>query len=95
MILEKAPVMVHVLYHTARSFNELKQRSLTVSAPVCFDYFNNQTYLQRVAHQLFARIQSRIIIPAIRAFPLSQVTEAHSRIESRQTMGAVVLTAEK
>jgi len=75
--------------------NDLKRRSLTVSAPVCFDYFDNQTYLQRVSHQLFAKIQSRIIIPAIKAFPLSQVTEAHNRIESRQTMGAVVLTAGK
>ena len=75
--------------------NVLKQRSLTVSAPVCFDYFDDQTYLQRVSHQLFARIQSRIIIPAIKEFPLSQVTEAHNRIESRQTMGAVVLTTEK
>jgi NADPH:quinone reductase-like Zn-dependent oxidoreductase len=47
--------------------------------------------LQRLSHQLFAKIQSHIIIPAIEAFPLSQVTEAHNRIESRQTMGAVVL----
>jgi len=71
--------------------NVLKQRSLTVSAPVCFDYFDDRTYLQRLAHQLFAKIQSRMIIPAIEAFPLSQATEAHNRIESRQNMGAVVL----
>ncbi len=71
--------------------NVLKRRSLTVSAPVCFDYFNDQTYLQRISHQLFAKIQSHVITPAIEAFPLSQVTEAHNRIESRQTMGAVVL----
>ena len=72
--------------------NVLKQRSLTVSVPVCFDYFNNRPYLQRLAHQLFAKIQNRTIIPAIEAFPLSQATKAHHRIESRQTMGAVVLT---
>jgi NADPH2:quinone reductase len=72
--------------------NVLKQRSLTVSAPVCFDYFNDRPYLQRLAHQLFAKIQSRMIVPAIQAFPLSRATEAHNRIESRQTMGAVVLT---
>jgi NADPH2:quinone reductase len=69
----------------------LKQRSLTVSAPVCFDYFDDRPYLQRLAHQLFAKIQSRIIIPAIEAFPLSQAADAHHKIESRQTMGAVVL----
>ena len=72
--------------------NVLKQRSLTVSAPVCFDYFDDRPYLQRLAHQLFAKIQNHTIIPAIEAFPLSQATEAHHRIESRQTMGAVVLT---
>jgi NADPH2:quinone reductase len=70
----------------------LKQRSLTVSAPVCFDYFDDRPYLQRLAHQLFAKIQNRMIIPAIEAFPLIQATEAHHRIESRQTMGGVVLT---
>ena len=72
--------------------NMLKQRSLTVSAPVCFDYFDDRPYLQRLAHQLFAKIQNHTIIPAIEAFPLSQATEAHHRIESRQNMGAVVLT---
>lgn len=53
---------------------------------------STRPYLQRLAHQLFAKIQNRMIIPAIEAFPLGQVTEAHNRIESRQTMGAVVLT---
>ena len=71
--------------------NVLKQRSLTVSAPVCFDYFNDRPYLQRLAHQLFTKIQSRTIVPVIETFPLSRVTEAHIRIESRQTMGAVAL----
>jgi NADPH:quinone reductase len=72
--------------------NLLKQRSLTVSAPVCFDYFEDRLYRQRIAHQLFAKIQNRTIIPAIQTFPLSQAAEAHSRIEARQTMGAVILT---
>jgi NADPH:quinone reductase-like Zn-dependent oxidoreductase len=48
--------------------------------------------LQRLAHQLFAKIQSRTILPVIEAFPLSRAAEAHHRIESRRTMGAVVLT---
>jgi NADPH2:quinone reductase len=72
--------------------NILKQRSLTVSAPVCFDYFDDRSYLHRLVHQLFAKIQNRTIIPAIETFPLSMASEAHHRIESRQTMGAVVLT---
>jgi NADPH2:quinone reductase len=72
--------------------NVLKKRSLTVSAPVCFDYLDDRLYFQRLAHQLFAKIQSRMIIPVIEAFPLSGAAEAHHRIESRQNMGAVVLT---
>jgi NADPH:quinone reductase len=72
--------------------NVLKQRSLTVSAPVCFDYFEDRPYLQRLAHQFFAKIQSRMIIPVIEALPLSRSAEAHNRIESRQNKGAVVLT---
>ena len=71
--------------------NLLKQRSLAVSAPVCFDYFEDRPYLQRMAHQLFAKIQNRKIIPAVKAFPLSQAAEAHRHIESRRNMGAVVL----
>ena len=72
--------------------NVLKRRSLTVSAPVCFDYFDDRPYLHRLAHHLFAKIQSRSILPAVESFPLSQASKAHSRIEARQTMGAVVLT---
>ncbi len=71
--------------------NLLRKRSLTVSAPVCFEYFRDRRYLQRLAHQLFSRIQSRTIIPVTEMFPLSQAAEAHQRIESRQNMGAVVL----
>ncbi len=71
--------------------NLLKERSLTVSAPVCFDYFRNRSYLQRLAHQLFSKIQNQTIIPVAEVFPLSQVAEAHHRIESRRNMGHVVL----
>ncbi|MBI4774189.1 MAG: SRPBCC family protein [Deltaproteobacteria bacterium] len=71
--------------------NVLKRRSLTVSTPVCFDYVDDRTYFQRLAHQLFAKIQSRTIVPAVETFPLSRAVEAHHRIEARQTVGAVVL----
>lgn len=74
--------------------NVLKQGSRTVSAPVCFDYFDDRSYLERLAHQFFAKIQDRTIIPAVESFPLSQASKAHERIESRKNMGAVVLTPE-
>jgi NADPH2:quinone reductase len=69
----------------------LMPRSLTVSAPVCFDYLSDRLYLQQLAHRLFAKIQSRTIIPVVQTFPLSRADEAHQLLESRQNMGAVVL----
>ncbi|CAB5136266.1 hypothetical protein D3OALGB2SA_3953 [Olavius algarvensis associated proteobacterium Delta 3] len=75
--------------------NLLKQRSLTVSAPVCFDYTDDRPYLHRLAHQLFAKIQNRTIIPAIETFPLGKASDAHRKIESRQTTGTVVLIPDK
>lgn len=72
--------------------NVLKRRSLTVSTPVCFHYVDDRPFLHRLAHQLFEKIQSHTIIPAIETFPLRMAPEAHSRIEARQTTGAVVLT---
>jgi NADPH:quinone reductase len=72
--------------------NALKQGSLTVSAPVCFDYFDDRPYLHRLAHQLFEKIQRRTIVPAVETLPLSQASLAHSRLENRETMGAIVLT---
>jgi NADPH:quinone reductase-like Zn-dependent oxidoreductase len=51
----------------------------------------DRSYLQRLAHQLFAKIQSRAIIPVVEAFTLNRAAEAHQLIESRGNMGAVVL----
>lgn len=75
--------------------NTLKKQSLSVSVPVCFDYFDDRIYLQRLAHQYFTKIQSRSIIPAIETFHLSHAADAHKQIESRQNMGAIVLVNER
>ena len=69
----------------------LRKRSLTVSAPVIFDYIEDRTYLQRLAHQLFAKILNKSILPAIETFPLNRAADAHAMLESRRTTGAVVL----
>jgi NADPH2:quinone reductase len=71
--------------------NVLMKRSLTVSAPVIFDYIEDRTYLQRLVHQPFAKIQNKTVLPAIAPFPLNEAAEAHTMIESTQTTGAVVL----
>ena len=71
--------------------NILMKRSLTVSAPVIFDYSENRSYLQRLAHQLFTKIQNGSIVPAIKTFPLNAAAQAHAMIESRRSSGCVVL----
>jgi NADPH2:quinone reductase len=69
----------------------LMKRSLTVSAPVIFDYIEDRSYLQRLSHQLFAKIQNGLLFPVIETYPLGEAAAAHARIESRQTTGAVAL----
>lgn len=71
--------------------NALMKRSLTVSAPMIFDYSENRSFLHRFAHQLFAKIQNGSILPVMETFPLNAAADAHARIESRLTTGAVVL----
>jgi NADPH:quinone reductase-like Zn-dependent oxidoreductase len=71
--------------------NLLMKRSLTLSAPVIFDYIEDRSYLQRLSHQLFTKIQNGSLLPVIETHPLSEAAAAHARIESRLTTGAVAL----
>jgi NADPH:quinone reductase-like Zn-dependent oxidoreductase len=73
----------------------LWQNSLTVSAPVCFDYFDDRAFLHRTVHQLFTKIENRTIAPVVETLPLGLAAEAHRRIEARETMGTLVLIPDK
>ena len=77
--------------HPALDLNDLKRRSLTVSAPSVVDYLNDRTYLQRLVQQLFAKMQSGEISPSVVPLPLSEAAEAHRRIEQQGAMGALAL----
>jgi NADPH:quinone reductase-like Zn-dependent oxidoreductase len=72
----------------------LRRCSLSVSAPVYSDYITDRQYFQRLAHQLFAKIQSGVIRPAITTFPLLSAADAHRLLEERRNMGAVALIPE-
>lgn len=72
----------------------LRRRSLSVSAPVYSDYLADRQYFQRLAHQLFAKIQSGVIQPAITTFPLLSAADAHRLLEQHRNMGAVALIPE-
>ena len=71
--------------------NDLKRRSLTLSAPVGFDFFVDRPYFQRLAHHLFTMIQHHTVTPVFNRFPLGQAAEAHRHAIDREHMGSVVL----
>jgi NADPH:quinone reductase-like Zn-dependent oxidoreductase len=81
--LEDQPLSVNV--------NDLKKRSLTLSAPVVFDYFADRPYFQRLAHHLFTMIQHKTIIPALSRFPLGQAAQAHRQTNDQKHTGGAVL----
>jgi NADPH2:quinone reductase len=69
----------------------LKKRSLTVSCHDFLHYLRDRLYMQRSAQNYFAKLQNRIINPVVEPTPLSQASQAHQKIESRQNLGALTL----
>jgi NADPH:quinone reductase len=72
----------------------LRQRSLTISAHDCLEYFGDPLYLQRSAHHYFTRLRNRTVIPVVESMPLSRASEAHRKLETRQNMGVITLIAD-
>ena len=73
------------------NIDTLKRRSLTLSAPVCFDYSEDRPLFYRLARSFFERIQNHAVRPAVETIGLNNAADAHSKMESRQTTGAFVL----
>lgn len=69
-----------------------KRGSLAATSPVLFDYISVPAAMQRMSAELFEMIQNGILKTTIsNEFPLSQVAEAHKKLESGQTTGATIL----
>jgi NADPH:quinone reductase len=78
--------------HDAIDTNALSAKSATLSLPVLFHYTATRTRLDEIAHALFAAIRGGVVRPEIRhRYPLSAVADAHRDLESRRTMGQIVL----
>jgi NADPH2:quinone reductase len=70
----------------------IAQKSLFLTRPSLFHYMANRMELVLSAQSVFAQVSEGTIVPQIyKEFPLSQVAQAHTEIESRQTSGSIIL----
>ena len=78
----------------AQDIGALASRSVTLSRPNYGHYTDTPEKFGAQAARLFAALRSGVLRPAApRLLPLAQAGEAHRLLESRQTTGAIVLTA--
>jgi NADPH2:quinone reductase len=72
----------------------LVQKSATFSRPVVFDYVATPAALAERAQRLWAALaDGSLRMPPIERWSLDAAARAHERLESRTTVGAVVLTS--
>jgi len=76
------------------SADRLVEKSITFSRPVVFDYTASPTDLAVRAGRVWqALADGTLVVPPIERHPLGAADEAHRRLESRRTIGALVLIA--
>jgi NADPH2:quinone reductase len=74
--------------------DRLVQKSITFSRPVVFDYVAGHASLAERARRVWdALAAGSLKAPPIERHALGAAAEAHARLESRRTMGALVLIA--
>ncbi|TFZ02531.1 hypothetical protein EZ313_14820 [Ramlibacter henchirensis] len=70
----------------------LVRKSATFSRPVVFDYVARPGLLAERAQRVWDALEQRVLRPPlIERFPLDAAARAHERLESRASMGALVL----
>ena len=78
--------------HGTIDTNALSAKSATLSRPVLFHYTATRSRLVEIADALFDAIRRGVVRPEIRhRYPLSAAADAHRDLESRRTMGQLVL----
>jgi NADPH:quinone reductase len=74
--------------------DQLVQKSITFSRPAVFDYVaTNASLAERAARVWAALADGTLKAPPIERHALGAADEAHARLESRRTIGALVLIA--
>jgi NADPH:quinone reductase len=75
------------------SVSRLAARSNTVVRPIVFHYIRERAARDAMVEETFRMVQAAVLRPRIGLrLPLSRAAEAHAALESRTTIGAVVLT---
>ncbi|RZL95904.1 MAG: hypothetical protein EOP82_01820 [Variovorax sp.] len=70
----------------------LVAKSLSFSRPVVFDYVSTQAQLAERAQRVWSALADGTVrLPPIERFSLESAAQAHARLESRATIGALVL----
>jgi NADPH2:quinone reductase len=74
------------------ALQELQAGSYFVTRPTLHDYTATRQELLHATEHLFERLRGGVLRARVdRTLPLAQASEAHRRIESRQSAGAIVL----
>jgi NADPH:quinone reductase-like Zn-dependent oxidoreductase len=74
--------------------DQLVQKSITFSRPAVFDYVASRAALAERAARIWAALADGTLkAPPIERHALGAAAEAHARLESRRTIGALVLIA--
>jgi NADPH2:quinone reductase len=72
--------------------SRLAAKSNAIVRPVLFHYIRDRAALESVAKESFGAIEKGVIRPQIGlSLPLSHAADAHTRMESRTTVGQIVL----
>jgi NADPH2:quinone reductase len=73
--------------------SRLSARSNAVVRPILFHYLRERSVRDAMAEETFKMVQAGVLTPRIGfRVPLSRAAEAHAALESRSTIGAIVLT---
>ena len=73
--------------------DSLLVKSLTFSRPVVFDYVATHAQLAERAQRVWGALgDGTLKVPPIERFTLDAAAQAHARLESRATIGALILT---
>ena len=72
----------------------MMKKSVTFSCPVVFDYVATPALLAERAQRVWRALADGTLKPAlIEHYTLEAAAEAHARLESRRSIGALVLLA--
>jgi len=74
------------------NIDELTAKSLSLCRPLMPYYKSNRPELVLTANEIFSSIKKKIIRPQIKTYNFSDFARAHQALESRASIGSIVLT---